>query len=166
MRYVLHVCIAIVVLGVACIACVAGVFVIRRKTSNKQAENKGTLVIIIVFTQNSMNFVHRKSKLLLDHLYFLTDSKAVAIEMQKKPETSKPVTQDPTRRPLTFKQILETDITPQKEEYLQLKELDMRKHVLIFSNSIAKRYSGSNRPDAPPIPKLNRYFFFRNLYNR
>ena len=82
------------------------------------------------------------------------------MEMQKKPETSKPVSQDPTRRPLTFKQILETDITPQKEEYLQLKELDMRMHVLRFSNSIAKKYSGSNRPDAPPIPKLNRYFFF------
>ena len=72
---------------------------------------------------------------------------------------SKPVNQDPTRRPLTFKQILETDITPQKEEYLQLKELDMRMHVLRFSNSIAKRYSGANRPDAPPIPKLNRCFF-------
>ena len=58
-------------------------------------------------------------------------------------------------RPLTITNILANNIKPEKEEYTELKDLDMRMHTLKFSQAIAKKNSSLNRPDGAPM-SLNR----------
>ena len=50
------------------------------------------------------------------------------------------------QRPITIQQILENDIRLQNQEYLDLKELDSRKHELQFSKNIGRSYS-LTKPD-------------------
>ena len=52
--------------------------------------------------------------------------------------------------------MLDNDVKPPKEEYLQLKDLDTRLHGLKFSTAIAKKYSGFKRGDSVTL-SLNRY---------
>ena len=59
-------------------------------------------------------------------------------------------------RPLPISRILADNIKPEKDEYSELKELDMRMHTLKFSQDIAKKCSALNRPDGAPM-SLNRY---------
>ena len=59
-------------------------------------------------------------------------------------------------RPLTFSDVLEDNIVPTKEEYSELKELDMRLHTLKFGQETAKKNSALNRPDGK-VMSLNRY---------
>ena len=54
------------------------------------------------------------------------------------PETPKP---REDQRPITIQQILENDIGLQDQEYLDLKELDSRKHELQFSKKTGRSYS-------------------------
>ena len=58
-------------------------------------------------------------------------------------------------RPLLISRILADDIKPEKDEYSELKELDMRMHTLKFSQDMAKKCSALNRPDGAPM-SLNR----------
>ena len=59
-------------------------------------------------------------------------------------------------RPIPISRILADNIKPEKDEYSELKELDMRMHTLKFSQDIAKKCSALNRPDGAPM-SLNRY---------
>ena len=46
-------------------------------------------------------------------------------------------------KPITIQQILDSDITPSKEEYNRLKDLDDKQNVSKTSNSIAKGYTSA-----------------------
>ena len=61
-----------------------------------------------------------------------------------------------TERPITVKRILENDIKPPKEEFMDLKDVDARMHALKFSTNIAKKYCGFKRASNAPTLHLNR----------
>lgn len=65
-------------------------------------------------------------------------------------------------RPLPISRILADNIKPEKDEYSELKELDMRMHTLKFSQDVAKKCSALNRPDGAPM-SLNRYTGHRGI---
>ena len=46
-------------------------------------------------------------------------------------------------KPITIQQILDSDITPSKEEYNRLKDLDDKQNVSKTSSSIAKGYTSA-----------------------
>ena len=99
------------------------------------------VVICCIFGNNIQNF-----------------SKVTNIPLITTPE--EPIPTPPKKkvdcRPLPISRILADNIKPEKEEYSELKELDMRMHTLKFSQDIAKKCSALNRPDGAPM-SLNRY---------
>ena len=60
-------------------------------------------------------------------------------------------------RPIPIRRILQDDVKPPKEEYIQLKDLDTRFHLLKFSRDISKTYSGQRHRNNAAV-SLNRYF--------
>ena len=66
-------------------------------------------------------------------------------------------------RPLNIKQILEDNIKPNKEEYVQLNDLDRRKNASQFSTAIGNVYSNFKTPTGA-VKSLNRYLISINCY--
>ena len=56
---------------------------------------------------------------------------------------NKPIQEVGFTKPLTIQQILDSDITPSKEEYNRLKDLDDTQNVSKTSSSVAKGYTSA-----------------------
>ena len=76
------------------------------------------------------------------------------VETRKSLDSNKNLVEE--QRPLSIKQILEDSIKPNKEEYVQLNDLDRRRNASQYSTAIGNVYSNFKTPTGT-VKSLNRY---------